>query len=46
MNGRDEPQIKSVEEMIGRFTSELLSLIKRSSISDPEQFKPLENARV
>lgn len=27
MDGRDEPQIKSVEEMIGRFTSELLSQI-------------------
>jgi hypothetical protein len=45
MNGRDQPQIKSVEEMIGRFTSELLSQIpdwKRRLSDDPQQLETLE----
>ncbi len=45
MDGRDQPQIKSVEEMIGRFTSELLSQLpdwKRDLSDDPEQLAAME----
>jgi hypothetical protein len=45
MNGRDDAQIKSVEEMIGRFTSELLAELpawKNRLIENPQQLDSLE----
>lgn len=45
MDGRDQPQIKSVEEMIGRFTGELLSQVydwKQRLADDPQQLEVLE----
>ncbi len=45
MDGRDQPQIKSVEEMMGRFTGELLSQVsdwKQRLADDPQQLEVLE----
>jgi len=45
MNGRDDVQIKSVEEMIGRFTSELLAKLpdwKNELMENPQQLEEVE----
>lgn len=45
MDGRDQTQIKSAEEMVGRFTGELLSQIpqwKQRLTDDPRQLEELE----
>ena len=45
MNGRDDVQIKSVEEMIGRFTSELLVELpswKKQLMENPQQLETVE----
>jgi hypothetical protein len=45
MNGRQEPQIQSVEEMIGRFTGELLAQIpdwKIGLCDDPQRLQTFE----
>ncbi len=45
MNGRNEAQIKSVEEMIGRFTSELLMELpswKKQLMENPQQLETVE----
>ncbi len=45
MNGRNDAQIKSVEEMIGRFTSELLGELptwKNQLTENPQQLESLE----
>lgn len=45
VDGRDTPAIESVEEMAGRFTSELMTLMgrwKERLISDPAALEPLE----
>jgi hypothetical protein len=45
VDGRDAPAIESVEEMIGRFASELLSLVggwKQRLISEPSELEQLE----
>ena len=45
MDGRDQTQIKSAEDMVGRFTGELLSQIpqwKQRLTADPQQLEDLE----
>ena len=45
MDGRDQTQIKSAEEMVGRFTGELLSQVpewKQRLTDDPQQLEDLE----
>jgi hypothetical protein len=45
MDGRDQTQIKSAEEMVGRFTGELLSQVpewKQRLTDDPQQLEELE----
>jgi hypothetical protein len=45
MDGRDRTQIKSAEEMIGRFTGELLSQVsewKQRLMDDPQKLEDLE----
>jgi len=45
VDGRDKPNVQSVEEMVGRFTGELLTLIpgwKQTLTASPEELEPLE----
>ena len=45
VDGRDKPNVQSVEEMFGRFAGELLSLIpgwKQSLRENPEKLESLE----